>query len=130
MKRLKQLENNGYIKIIECTPEGENVYCVTKKLDNTYIKKTNKLLHCFACADFYFYIKSQHKRIREISIEICYYYVYNNKKYTFRPDIFIDTDRKLLVEIDLSNRRFKEKVKKWEGFYTSGGYYKYFKKYP
>ncbi len=39
-------------------------------------------------------------------------------------------NKDILVEVDLSNRRFKEKVKRWEQFYTNGSYKKYFDIFP
>ena len=48
----------------------------------------------------------------------------------FRTDILIKLDRDILVEVDLSNRRFPEKVKRWESFYTNGSYKKHFDIFP
>lgn len=134
MRRLKQLVNSGYLRIIDHTHTGENVYCITKKSCNTLylpyvtITKTDKLNHFLATSDFYFSLKD---RISNFKIESQYYFNHNNKKYTFRPDIVCELDnRNIFVEIDLSNRRFEKKVKTWEVLYDSGIWINWFQKYP
>jgi hypothetical protein len=89
----------------------------------------DKLQHHLACADFYFYIKP---KANFIKIEQQFYYALNSKKYSFRSDLFVKliNDDEFLVEIDLCNRRFEDKVKQWEGYYLSGEFKTTFKKYP
>ena len=57
--------------------------------------------------------------------------MYKNTKYIFRPDILTIIDNNwVLVEIDITNKRFKEKIEKWELFYKSNEFTKYFKQFP
>ena len=126
MKRLKQLVNHGYIFICGYLPNREHVYSITNKgcrcLGKPYLDK-NKTAnpHSLACADVYFYLKDR----------LDYFETEKQFDKTFRSDILIQLDNKdILVEVDLSNRRFKEKVKRWEQFYTNGNYKKYFDIFP
>lgn len=124
-KRLKQLVNGGYIKVCGYLPNREHVYTITNK-GCRIIGKTNLSAkrdvspHTLACADVYFYLK---KELSYFETEVDF-----DKK--FRSDILIKLDRYILVEVDLSNRRFKEKVKRWEQFYSSSSYKKYFDIFP
>ena len=134
MRRLKIMEESGYVRVIDHLYSGENVYCVTKKacsvLGLTYdgITKTDKLIHYLACTDFYFSVKN--KGVKSVYLEYQYYFNHNGRKYSFRPDLVIEIDRPYLVEIDLSGKRFESKVESWETFYESDSYRRYFDKYP
>lgn len=57
-------------------------------------------------------------------------YKYQGKVYKFRPDILLCADRWYLVEIDLSNKRFEDKIKKWEGYFLSGMFRSKFDLFP
>lgn len=134
MARLKELENGGYIRKSDFMPNGEYVFSLTKRGCNYLgveyfgVTKTDKLMHILACSDWYFYIKNK-SPLTYIN-EVQYYFTHLGRKYTFRTDILMQLERFYLVEIDLSNRRFEEKVVTWEAFYESGVFVKYFEKYP
>lgn len=130
MRRLKQLRDERYINVIDYINSRESVYNVGKKyciligLPWEGFTKTDKLLHCLACADYYFYMRDQ---IKNIYFEK----VYKFSGGIFRPDIVLETFKRwYLVEIDLCNRRFEQKVRTWENFYTSQAFKLHFKKFP
>jgi len=128
------MENSGYIISKGRLPNNEKIYSITRKgcevinceYSNT-IAKLDKINHYLACADFYYYLK----RPSEFYLEQQYTFMYKNTKYTFRPDILTMIDNNwVLIEIDITNKRFKEKVEKWELFYKSNEFTKYFKQFP
>jgi len=125
VRRLKILKNEGYIKVVDFLANGEQVFCLTKRGFNLlnknyyYLSKNDKIIHSLLCSDFYFWLKGRGHNIEYFSIDEQISYRYKGKNIKFRPDIIVKTDRWYLVEIDLCNRRFEEKVKKWEGYYNS-----------
>lgn len=131
MRRLKQLRDENYIHIIDYINNRELVYTVSKKycisINQSWegFVKTDKLLHYLACADYYFYVRDQ---IKNIYFEK----VYKFSGGTFRPDIVYQTtsNKWIFVEIDLSNRRFEDKVKTWELYYTTQAFKQHFAKFP
>lgn len=131
MRRLKQLSKNNYIRIADHLLNGERVFCLSTKgfaiiSKNPYrIKKTDKINHCLACADFYFYLKGGGHDINYFALEESL-----GRKHKFRPDIILQTDKWYLVEIDLSNKRFEEKVIRWEGYYISMEFLRRFSIFP
>ena len=134
--RLNLMIKDGFIEHSSCLSNREYVFSPTMKayhmMDTKYKKKfpNDKINHYLAVADFYFYMKKQGV-LDEFTIERQYYFNHNGKKYSFRPDIEIDNDGKLLlVEIDLSNRRFEKKLETWEAFYDSGLFKEHFEKFP
>lgn len=136
MRRLRILQKEGLIQNIDFLLNGEKVYCLTKKgfgkicKDNYSINKTDKINHFLVCADFYFYLKSQGYNIEYFELDEQIKYKYQGKSYKFRPDVILKLDRWYLVEIDLSNKRFEEKVRKWENYYHSMMFKKRFELFP
>lgn len=134
MRRMKTLEDGGFIQTVGFLLNREKVFGLTKKGSNFVGKdyraiRLDSLMHILACADFYFYIKSKYTiNYFEIDEQIDFYY--QGKKYKFRPDILLYTDRWYFIEIDLSNRRIKEKVDKWEKYYLSGNFENRFNLFP
>lgn len=134
MQRLKLMENSGYIVCKGRLPNSEKIYSLTKKgcsiIDcdyNNIFAKLDKANHYLACADFYYYLN----RPSEFYLEQQYTFLHKNTKYTFRPDIItMINDNWVLVEIDLTNKRFREKIEKWELFYKTNEFTKYFKQFP
>ena len=126
--------NDGYIKVLDYVDNREFVYCITKKgcnvlnIEYKSVKRNTKLHHSLACVDFYFSVKP--KGVKDLYLEQQYYYKLKSKQYSFRPDLVIQIDRWYFVEVDLSGRRFEEKVKRWEGWYVTGSYKKWFDKFP
>ncbi len=117
--------DEGYIKILGYLPNKEHIYTITNKgcraIWEDYPKNRKGVsFHALACADVYFYLKEQ-LNCFEVEVDFGRY---------FRSDILIQLDRWILVEVDLSNRRFKEKVKRWEDYYTSGKYKEHFEIFP
>jgi hypothetical protein len=134
--RLKLMVENGYIEHLSCLPNMEFVYSPTQKtyhmMDKSFKKRfpNDKINHYLAGADFYFYMKNKNT-LESFKLEQQYYFNYKGEKYSFRPDIEIESNGSLLlIEIDLSNRRFEKKIETWEAFYTSGEYKKHFDKFP
>jgi len=126
----------GYIEHVFSLPNREYVFSPTSRcyhfMDMKYKKKfpNDKINHYLAVADFYFYMKNRDK-LEDFQLEQQYYFTHKGKKYSFRPDIEIETNgKKLLVEIDLSNRRFEKKIETWEAYYSSGLFKEYFEKFP
>lgn len=125
MRRLNQLKVNNYIKQVDFLINREIVWGLNRRgfnllnRENYYISKTDKITHALACADFYFYLKQHGNKIQCYELDQEIKYKYQGKKYKFRPDIILYIDRWYFVEIDLSNRRFEEKVIKWENYYHS-----------
>lgn len=136
MRRLQQLEINGYIKIIDFLMNREIVWCLTKKACNIInknyyqVRKTDKLNHALACADFYFYLRQQNYKIEYYSLDEEISFKYQGKKHRFRPDVILKIDRWYFIEIDLSNKRFEEKVSRWESYYHSGQFVPRFEIFP
>ncbi|HHU81239.1 MAG TPA: hypothetical protein GXZ35_07955 [Acholeplasmataceae bacterium] len=133
MRRMKLLTDHGFLEIIQNT---KNIYKISRKcssfLSKPYKKpsKTDKLSHFLACADFYFFIKSTHN-IDNFLLEQQIKFKYQGKPYSFRPDILSQIDgRWYMIEIDLSNKRFEEKIKRWETYYLSNEFIKLFDKFP
>jgi len=130
MRRLKQLQEGKYIKIIDYFLNGEHVYTITKRgcgiIDVEYISnnKTNKLLHALAVSDAYFYLKSMNN-IKEFKLEHVYKFKYNSKKYIYRPDAIVNIDRCYFVEVELSNKRLDRRVRTWEALYLNGMFAQY-----
>lgn len=125
-KRMKRLCDDGYIKILGYLPNREHVYTITNKgcrvIGMDYVKNRKGVsFHALACADVYFYLKS---KLDCFEVEVDF-------GRDFRSDALMKlNDRWVLVEVDLSNRRFGEKVKRWEDFYMSGKYKGYFDIFP
>lgn len=124
-RRLRLLRDEGYIKTVDHLLNGEKVFCLTKKgfnfINKNYysLSKTDKITHALMCADFYFYLKWRGHNVEYFSIDEQIKYRCLGKNYKFRPDIIVKVDHWYLVEIDLCNRRFEDKIKKWEGYYKS-----------
>lgn len=135
-RRLRLLKKEGYVKVIDFLFSGEQVYALTKRgIDRInkkyyYINKVDKINHALACADFYFYLKGQGYNIKYFGLDEQITYKYQSKTNKFRPDIILQTDRWYLVEIDLSNKRFEDKIKKWEGYFLSGMFRDRFDLFP
>ena len=131
MRRLKQLRDENLIHVIDYLNDRQFVYMVSKKYCISInqpcegFTKTDKLLHYLAICDYYFYMKDQ---IKNIYFEK----VYKFSEGTFRPDLVVETltGKWLLVEIDLCNRRFEQKVATWESFYLSQAFKLHFPKFP
>ena len=136
MTRLNQLENQGYIQRIDFMINREIIWCLKKNGFNLinqipyYTSKQDKIYHHLACADFYFYLRQQHYNIQYFALDEEISFRYQGKKHKFRPDILLKVDQWYLVEIDLSNKRFEEKIKKWESYYYSGMYTARFDVFP
>lgn len=136
INRLRKLNKNNFIKHVDYLLHGEKVYSLSVKgfsvigKDQYSINKTDKMKHTLACADFYLYLKSKGYKINHYESDIKIRFKYSGKTYWFRPDIIVNTNNWVLVEIDLSNRRFREKVKKWELYYESYGFIKQFTLFP
>ena len=135
-RRLNLMVKEEYIQHPFRLQNMEYIYCPTKKgyqiMNIEYKKKfpNDKINHYLAGADFYFYMKSQNQ-LENIKLERQYYFTHNGKKYSFRPDLEIISNGKILfVEIDLSNKRFETKIETWEAFYSSGIFKEYFNKFP
>jgi len=134
--RLNMMVKEGYIEHLTFLPNMEYIFSATKKcyqmMDIKYKSRfpNDKINHYLATADFYFYMKNQNQ-LEEFKLEQQYYFTHKGKKYSFRPDIEIENNGKiLLVEIDLSNRRFEKKIETWEAYYSSGLFKEYFDKFP
>lgn len=128
------MEEDGYIVTKGRLPNNEKIYSITKKgcsvigcdYSSTFVK-LDKINHYLACADFYYYLN----RPSEFYLEQQYTFLHKNTKYTFRPDIVTMINSNwVLVEIDITNKRFREKVEKWELFYKTNEFTKYFKQFP
>jgi len=136
LRRLKGLKDEGYIKVVDFLANGEQVFCLTKRGFNLlnknyyYLSKNDKIIHNLLCGDFYFWLKGRGHNIEYFSIDEQVSYRYKGKNIKFRPDIIVKTDRWYLVEVDLCNKRFEEKVKKWEGYYESSIFKTRFELFP
>jgi predicted transcriptional regulator len=136
MRRLKILTENNLIQNQNCAQTKENIYTITKKgcklINSSYSKsqQTDKIFHYLACADFYFYLKS-HFCIDNFLIEQQIKFKHLGQRHSFRPDIICSIDKRLfLCEVDLTNKRFEEKIKRWEMYYLSNEFIKQFDKFP
>lgn len=134
-RRIKQLRDDNYVHVIDYLNCREHVYCVSKRycikenLSCCDIIKTDKLIHYLAIADYYFFVVPD--KVNEIYFEKVYKFNYEGHNYSFRPDIVMSIgDKWHLVEIDLCNRRFEDKVVTWEAFYKSYSYKLHFAKFP
>ncbi|MCY6372492.1 hypothetical protein [Clostridium ganghwense] len=129
--RLKLLKDNGYIKVLYKLPSKENVFTLDKKGYETIGYKSKKLNinleYSLAAADFYFHEKRLDAFIK---FNNKYYFRYQNRKYILKIDILMKTNTWIFVELDLGDKHFEDKIKKWEMYYKSKEYKKLFDNFP
>ena len=136
IKRLKKLQNDSLIKNVDYNVGGEKIYCITKKgcgiINQNYfsISKTDKVNHFLTCADFYFYLRQRNYCIQRYLLDEQISFRHQGKFYKFRPDIVLQTDRWYFVEIDICNKRFEEKIRRWELYYNSFEFQQKFELFP
>lgn len=132
MRRLGQLKKARYVFVSCYMPNRETIWSLDKKgydlIDGTYYqtKKSININHTLACADFYFYLCKKEYDIKQFILEELIAFGKNK----FRPDIVLYTDKWYLVEIDLTNRRFEDKVCRWERYYNSFAFTSRFELFP
>jgi DNA-binding Lrp family transcriptional regulator len=130
-RRIKELEDNGYIKKVCILFNRESVYSIDKNGYNvlgykdTNIKLDN--LYSLAHSDFYFYEKRNNAFVK---INNQYYFNLNDKKYVLKIEVLLKTNIWAFVIFNLGDKHLEEQVSKIEKYYKSKEYKKLFENFP
>lgn len=130
-RRIKELENNEYIKKVYTLPNRELVYSIDKNGLKILGYKDNNIklniIYSLVYSDFYFYEKRNNAFIK---LNNYYYFIFNSKKHTLKIEMLLKTNAWAFVIFNLGDKHLEDQILKIEKYYSSEEYKKLFDNFP